>query len=201
MGARAQQMTAHGCSSPTARCRLAQSDFYVCPKDNRNRETGYRCGGYQVYFCYEWGCETTGAAYWRPTSSWDSITVSRNYTKAHPDGRTCYHPRGGDGSGNSRWKPALSLPLKISFTDKGKNRPLTEWQQGYTWGLRWYLPGEDKGVIFKIHLKIENPQTYPVGPNFVLPDQKPSKTPALSSSARSRPPTSHTSPSNSRLEA
>ncbi|CAO2598127.1 Envelope glycoprotein [Lemmus lemmus] len=164
-GPRSQQMTAHGCSSPTARCRLAQSDFYVCPQDGRNRATAYRCGGYEEYFCSQWGCETTGDAYWNPSSSWDLITVRRNYTKPAAGGHTCFHSKGWQGQ-----QQALSLPLNITFNSQHKTE-YTPWLSGKTWGLRWYLPGKDKGVILKIRLKIESPPTQSVGPNSVLSEQ------------------------------
>nr|AAD41892.1 envelope protein [Felis catus] len=167
MGERIQQMTAHGCSSPTARCRLAQAEFYVCPRDNRDRATAHRCGGYEEYFCSAWGCETTGDAYWQPTSSWDLITITRGYTKPDPDGHTCYYKKGTEGY--HHWISPLSLPLKITFTDSGKRA--LGWQTGYTWGLRWYLPGKDRGIVLKIKLKIDT-ITQTVGPNLVLADQK-----------------------------
>uniref|UniRef100_A0A8C8UQ33 Uncharacterized protein n=1 Tax=Peromyscus maniculatus bairdii TaxID=230844 RepID=A0A8C8UQ33_PERMB len=154
-------MTAHGCVSPTARCRLAQSDFYVCPKDGRSRAVAARCRGYEEFFCAQWGCETTGAAHWHPSSSWDLITVTRGYLK--PSGRPCYS--------SATWKPqtpGLSLPLNITFTTQGKSN--TGWTSGKTWGLRWCLGGKDKGVSFKILLKIEPVNAVSVGPNPVLPN-------------------------------
>lgn len=158
-------MTAPGCVSPTARCRLAQSDFYVCPKDGRSRATAARCGGFENFFCARWGCETTGAAYWNPTSSWDLISVTRGYSKPRTSSRFCYS--------SHNWKAqnhGLSLPLNITFTPLGRaNR---EWPSGKTWGLRWYLSGVDKGVIFQILLTIENLNSTSIGPNLVLPDQK-----------------------------
>lgn len=165
-GPRPQQMTAPGCSSPTARCKLAQSDFYVCPRDDRDQATAYRCGGYQEYFCSQWGCETTGDAYWIPSSTWDSISVHRNYTRPDADGHTCYHAGGWKGQA-----AALSLPLNITFTPRGQS-PQVSWTEGRTWGLRWYLSGKDKGVTFKIKLKVENPPTRSVGPNRILSDQR-----------------------------
>uniref|UniRef100_A0A8C3YFX3 Envelope glycoprotein n=1 Tax=Catagonus wagneri TaxID=51154 RepID=A0A8C3YFX3_9CETA len=151
-----------GCKSPPARCALAQKDFYVCPRDNRDRNTAYKCGGYENYFCAAWGCETTGDAYWQPSSSWDLITVKRNYTQPSD----CHQPGGQEG----KWKNPLSLPLKITFTKKGQQA--TGWQTGYTWGLRWYLQGKDEGVTFKIKLKV-NTITHSIGSNPILKDQKP----------------------------
>lgn len=153
-----------GCKSPIARCRLAQSDFYVCPKDGRTRDMAYRCGGYQEYFCAKWGCETTGDAYWHPSSSWDSITIRRNYTKSNEN--TCYFSRGW-----TNYKNALLLPLKITFRDQNPSST-PSWVQGKTWGFRWYLNGKDKGLTLKIKLNIENPRTSGIGPNPVLPDQR-----------------------------
>lgn len=162
---RPQQMTAPGCSSPTARCRLAQSDFYVCPQDGRDRATAYRCGGYEEYFCSQLGCETTGDAYWNPSSSWDLITVRRNYTKPAAGGHTCFHQNGWRGQ-----QQPLSLPLNITFNSQHKT-DYTPWLAGKTWGLRWHIPGRDKGVILKIRLKIESPPTQSVGPDSVLSEQ------------------------------
>nr|BAM33597.1 envelope polyprotein [Felis catus]BAM33602.1 envelope polyprotein [Felis catus] len=160
-----QQLTPQGCSKPWKRCALAERDFYVCPRDNRNRATAHRCGGYEEYFCSAWGCETTGDAYWRPTSSWDLITITRNYTK--PD--SCDDRVERKRKMSRHWRDPLSLPLKITFTDSGKRA--LGWQTGYTWGLRWYLPGKDRGIILKIKLKIDT-ITQTVGPNLVLADQK-----------------------------
>uniref|UniRef100_A0A8C3VMH5 Envelope glycoprotein n=1 Tax=Catagonus wagneri TaxID=51154 RepID=A0A8C3VMH5_9CETA len=150
-----------GCLSPPARCRLAQNDFYVCPKDGRDQRTAYKCGGYENYFCAAWGCETTGDAYWQPSSSWDLITVKRNYTQPP----NCIQHKCDEG----RWKNPLSLPLRITFTKKGQQA--TGWQTGYTWGLRWYLSGTDKGVTFKIKLKV-NTITHSIGPNPTLKRSK-----------------------------
>lgn len=80
---RCPKMRDFGCACPNARCELAHHDFYVCPKDGRSRAQAYKCGGYLEYFCAAWGCETTGDAYWNPTSSWDLITVKRGFKKKH----------------------------------------------------------------------------------------------------------------------
>lgn len=141
--------TSPGCGDSWAKDRLASLDFYVCPRDDRSRDKAYACGGYKQYFCAQWTCETTGDAYWNPSSSWDKIIVKRGWVK--------------NGAGTT------SLPLNITFTDKGKQA--REWQKGYTWGLRWYMSGTDKGVIFKIQLKVKT-AAIPVGPNQVLADQR-----------------------------
>ena len=141
--------TSPGCRDNWAKDRLASLDFYVCPKDDRSRDKAYACGGYEQYFCAQWTCETTGDAYWNPSSSWDKIIVKRGWVK--------------NGAGTT------SLPLNITVTDKGKQA--LEWQKGYTWGLRWHMSGTDKGVIFKIQLKVKT-AAIPIDPNQVLTNQR-----------------------------
>lgn len=51
------------------------SGFYVCPGKHRDKSLQYICGYCDSYFCKSWGCETTGDVPWKPTSSWDLITV------------------------------------------------------------------------------------------------------------------------------
>lgn len=154
-----------GCATVKKRCELASTDFYVCPKDRRNSSTAYHGGGYDYYFCAAWVCETTGDAYWRPSSSWDKIIVHRGWNRP----------------------PNLVVTVKItlatgivppdtvcpsispSFTPEGKKA--TDWAWGSTWGLCWYMTGEDRGINFKIQLKTEQ-VSYSIGPNQVLPDQK-----------------------------
>lgn len=155
-----------GCRDPRARCLLAQMDFYVCPQQGQSR--ALRCGGYENYFCANWGCETTGDAYWKPRSSWDLIEVHRNYSRP-PLGRfDCDY-------GSSRWgswscNSATCLPLNITFTQQGK-QDYTQWLRGKTWGLRWYMPWEDRGVTFTIRLAVQA-SPMPIGPNPVLADQR-----------------------------
>lgn len=157
-----------GCSNLVRRCLLAATDFYVCPRDGRNQATAHWCGGYGEYFCASWGCETTGDAYWKPSSSWDKIIVHRGWEKP-PDGKIlkgdCRH-----GTGNWRCTTGYCLPLNISFTSQGKH-DYQSWLKGHTWGLRWYMLGDDRGVTFKIQLKIGQTD-FPLGPNPILPDQR-----------------------------
>lgn len=89
-----------GCSSQAAIDGLARQDFYVCPSDGRTREKARQCGALDHYHCAAWGCETTGDAYWRPSSTWDKIKVTRGWPK-----------------GAIR---TTSLPLSITFTNQGK---------------------------------------------------------------------------------
>ncbi|XP_036054424.1 uncharacterized protein LOC118590776 [Onychomys torridus] len=145
-----------GCINADTRCSLSTYDFYVCPRDGRNRNEARRCGGYEEFFCKQWGCETTGGAYWKPSSSWDLITVSKNYSSPNK----CTVSTEG----------TVPLPIVISFTEKGKED--RGWQSGHTWGLRFYMTGFNKGLTFKIQLKAET-TPLSVGPNSVLSDQKP----------------------------
>uniref|UniRef100_A0A8C8U4B4 Endogenous retrovirus group FC1 Env polyprotein n=1 Tax=Peromyscus maniculatus bairdii TaxID=230844 RepID=A0A8C8U4B4_PERMB len=180
-----------GCATIAARCLLSLYDFYVCPKDGRSRALAARCGGYEEFFCKAWSCETTGAAYWKPSSSWDLITVSRGYVK-----------RGQCHATQKELQPQYgkSLPLNISFTPKGKD--FIGWPAGRTWGLRWYLDGWDLGVTFKIQLKIENTHAIPIGPSRGLPEfsgripvpAKGAITPGPTPSSTSNPPVRSTSP-------
>ena len=49
-------------------------------------------GGASDYFCGKWTCETTGDAYWKPSSKWDLITVKRGsgYDKSNEGERNPY---------------------------------------------------------------------------------------------------------------
>ena len=55
------------------------SGFYVCPGKHYDKSLQYKCGYHDSYFCKSWSCETTGEVPWKPTSSWDLITVRRKY--------------------------------------------------------------------------------------------------------------------------
>lgn len=63
----------YGCHNPGGRLGTRSKDFYVCPGQNHPKE----CGGLGDGYCAQWGCETTGEAYWKPSSSWDLITLRR----------------------------------------------------------------------------------------------------------------------------
>uniref|UniRef100_A0A673UGP7 Envelope glycoprotein n=1 Tax=Suricata suricatta TaxID=37032 RepID=A0A673UGP7_SURSU len=139
--------------------------FYVCPGFHRARSLNPKCGGASEFFCKNWGCETSGDTYWSPTSSWDYIKVTANYT--HSKTRS---------QGNNNWlkDPQCSgwcHPLKISFTSAGKNKKL--WTSGYTWGLRLYKERHDDGLIFRVKMTISNTPPLAVGPNKVLSNQRP----------------------------
>lgn len=135
-----------GCRTSCARCHLKQEQFYVCPGDGRTKSEEWQCGGIDRYYCEAWGCETTGDAYWHPTSSWDLIAVKKSPTIDDTN------------------------PLDITFTEKGKQ--YRRWVSGRIWGLRYYIYGWDRGLTFKVRLKVETPTPVPVGSNPVLADQR-----------------------------
>lgn len=66
-------------ATPNRRSQLKEVTFYVCPGSHRPRAYRY-CGGGSDFYCKSWDCETTGQAHWKPSSGWDYITVSANYT-------------------------------------------------------------------------------------------------------------------------
>lgn len=147
--------------------------FYVCPGPHRPR-WARSCGGPESFYCASWGCETTGRASWKPSSSWDYITVSNNLTsdQATP---VC--------KGNE-WCNSLT----IRFTSFGKQA--TSWVTGHWWGLRLYVSGHDPGLIFGIRLKItDSGPRVPIGPNPVLSDRRP---PSRPRPTRSPPPSNST---------
>uniref|UniRef100_A0A8C9CTT0 MLV-related proviral Env polyprotein-like n=1 Tax=Peromyscus maniculatus bairdii TaxID=230844 RepID=A0A8C9CTT0_PERMB len=132
-----------GCRTRSAYKKLQQTQLYVCPRDGRDWDTTYKCGGLESFFCAKWGCETTGDAYWGPSSSWDLIKVGRSQ-------------KGEDS-------------LNISFTPKSMK--FSSWTDGRSWGVRFYMTGTDRGFTFQVKQKIES-VNIPVGPNPVLPEQK-----------------------------
>lgn len=146
----------YGCGDKERRCMLGKSDFYVCPKDDRNRAQSRKCGGYESLYCAKWGCETTGDAYWRPSSTWDKITVTKGWHKSN-------HSQMCASSGSC-------LPLNITFTPRGKQA--SDWSSGYSWGLRWYIPRKHRGIAFTIRFKSKPMVQAAIGPNQVLSEQK-----------------------------
>lgn len=183
----------YGCQYVNQRGSTREFQFYVCPGHKVNRG----CGGPGEGYCQNWGCETTGQAYWKPSSTWDFITVKR--------GETPGFAYGGEGG---RWKCVTSEmqgtgrrgvdcgpcydslksnhvgatpggrcnPLIISFTEAGKK---ANWDTPKSWGLRLYRTGTDPVLLFSLTRHIRNPQpSLPIGPNHVLADQKPPSRPA-----------------------
>lgn len=167
------------CNTAWNRLKLDQTThksnegFYVCPGPHRPRESK-SCGGPDSFYCAYWGCETTGRAYWKPSSSWDFITVNNNLTSDQAV-QVCK---------NNKW----CNPLVIRFTDAGKR--VTSWTTGHHWGLRLYVSGQDPGLTFGIRLRYQNlgPRV-PIGPNPVLADQQPlSKPKPVKSPSDTKPP-------------
>lgn len=138
-----------GCSHQTARSRLRESDFYVCPGGHRERALNHRCGYRESFFCASWGCETTGNAHWHPRSTWDYITVNSSWKPPYTSPNAPYHVA--CDSGNTTTKGRCT-PLTIAFTDAGKRADLNGWFRGHEWGLRLYISGTDPGLTFKIKL-------------------------------------------------
>ena len=66
----------YGCSGQFYRANLRAAQFYVCPGQGQSKRLQRECGGASDYFCGKWTCETTGEAYWKPSSDWDLITVN-----------------------------------------------------------------------------------------------------------------------------
>lgn len=161
---------ARDCNEPltsiTPRCNTAwnrmklgqamQAGFYVCPGLHRPRWSR-SCGGPNDYYCAKWGCETTGQAYWKPSSSWDYITVSIEKFNSG----ICK---------NNSW----CNPLVIRFTPSGKTA--NSWTSGYYWGLRLYRSGHP-GLNFGIRLQVTKAPSQLLGPNLVLADQRPPSRP------------------------
>lgn len=145
-----------GCNSARRRTRLRESDFYVCPGGHRNRNLNYKCGFRESFFCASWGCETTGDAYWHPSSSWDYIFVKKGWNNTGPKWwGTTANPVCAKENATKGW----CTPLLVTFTNKGKQAPLEGWLRGHEWGLRAYISGPDPGLIFKIKLTKEVPNT------------------------------------------
>lgn len=150
----------YGCHHPGGRIGTQSKEFYVCPAHKRKKD----CGGPADGYCAQWGCETTGDAYWHPSSDWDYITLRRGHT---PSGAACYdttkRPRAGSTPGGK------CNPLILTFTKAGKR---ATWDGSKSWGLRLYRSGHDPITMFSLtrHIISVGPQLA-VAPNPVLPDQ------------------------------
>ena len=155
------------CLNAVTRSWLQYASIYVCPgATHRDRSLGDKCGYDESYFCATWGCETTGDTYWKPSSSWDLITVKR---KNPPPGELDSGPK----PFNKKCQNWCNT-IVISFTAPGKNY---DWQhsRGAEWGLRLYKSGEDIGLTFTIKLtkNIPNIHRASIGPNPQLHDLAP----------------------------
>ncbi|AAA46487.1 precursor protein PR-env [Spleen focus-forming virus] len=157
------------CRTPGGRKRARTFDFYVCP--GHTVPTG--CGGPREGYCGKWGCETTGQAYWKPSSSWDLISLKRGNTPK--DRGPCY-----DSSVSSGVQGATPggrcNPLVLKFTDAGKK---ASWDSPKVWGLRLYRPtGIDPVTRFSLTRQVLNiGPRIPIGPNPVIIGQLPPSRP------------------------
>lgn len=118
--------------------------LYVCPGGHKDRSLNYRCRYQANYYCASWSCETTGDAYWHPSSSWDYITVKTAYSSA----------------GNKNDCNGWCIPLAITFTNHAKSTNVQWTGRGHEWGLRLYIPyvgAHDPGLLFKIKLSKNHP--------------------------------------------
>ncbi|XP_038179390.1 MLV-related proviral Env polyprotein-like [Arvicola amphibius] len=175
-----EPFSGYGCHHPGGRHGTRARDFYVCPGQNFRKE----CGGPADGYCAQWGCETTGDAYWKPSSSWDLITLKRGttpgYTGAGPWVCSkdwcgpCYDSLTKNVTGATLG--GRCNPLILDFTAQGKT---AVWDGPKSWGLRLYRSGYDPVTIFSLTRQIASvSSTVAVGPNAVLSEQKPPSQPA-----------------------
>lgn len=167
-----------GCNSYIKRATLAEdmTGLYVCLGTHRRRESNYRCGYASDCNCASWGCETTGDAWWKPSSSWDYITLRRKYLPKYL--QSYLGIKTGDPL-KSQCTSSWCIPLLINFTENGRKE---NWAtRGFEWGLRLrecdsFNAGscQDPGLLFKIVLSKTLPSkaTVAVGPNIVLGGEK-----------------------------
>lgn len=121
--------------------------FYACPGDTNYED----CGRSNEFFCKSWACVTSNDGDWKwSVSSTDRITFSfanpgpgKHVTIPLYAGKPC-SPRDLD-------------YIKVRFTNKGKQTPLTTWLKGLSWGLVYYDYGSKPGSLIQIRLKIESP--------------------------------------------
>lgn len=145
-----------GCGSTWGLYRTQLEGFYVCPGHKVNKG----CGGPADGYCAKWGCETTGEAYWKPSSSWDLITLKRGATPLFQNCRS---------SGKCN-------PLVLQFTSAGRK---ATWDGPKSWGLRLYTPkGHNPVTRFSLNRRVTNLVTQPIGPNSALQDKKSPSLPA-----------------------
>lgn len=162
--------TGLGCRTPGGRKRARTFDFYVCP--GHTVPTG--CGGPREGYCGKWGCETTGQAYWKPSSSWDLISLKRGNTPRNQG--PCYDSSAVSSDIKGATPGGRCNPLVLEFTDAGKK---ASWDGPKVWGLRLYRStGTDPVTRFSLTRQVLNigPRV-PIGPNPVITDQLPPSRP------------------------
>ena len=150
---------------------IRSKDIYVCPGHARRKG----CGGQAEGFCAEWGCETTGDAWWQPSSSWDLITLKKGAIR---DLWSCNGGKQCSPCFDSTLNPDIPgatpggrcNPLVLQFTEAGKK---ASWEGSRSWGLRLYRTGKDPFTLFSITRQLTRANTpQSVGPNSVISDQK-----------------------------
>nr|prf glycoprotein 70 [Friend mink cell focus-forming virus] len=162
--------TGLGCRTPGGRKRARTFDFYVCP--GHTVPTG--CGGPREGYCGKWGCETTGQAYWKPSSLWDLISLKRGNTPQNQG--PCYDSSAVSSDIKGATPGGRCNPLVLEFTDAGKK---ASWDGPKVWGLRLYRStGTDPVTRFSLTRRVLNigPRV-PIGPNPVIIDQLPPSRP------------------------
>nr|AAA46514.1 env protein [Murine leukemia virus] len=166
----------YGCKYPGGRKRTRTFDFYVCP--GHTVKSG--CGGPREGYCGEWGCETTGQAYWKPTSSWDLISLKRGNTPwdtgcSKMACGPCYDLSKVSNSFQGATRGGRCNPLVLEFTDAGKK---ANWDGPKSWGLRLYRTGTDPITMFSLTRQVLNiGPRIPIGPNPVITGQLPPSRP------------------------
>ncbi|XP_062045886.1 MLV-related proviral Env polyprotein-like [Lepus europaeus] len=172
---------------------IGRGGTYVCPGE-KNGKSLPGCGGSEVGYCKKWGCETTGSVYWKPSSSWDLITV-----RAAP-GITFTECGGGDCSTCMNGRQGRCHLQILRFTDKGKQ---DKWDRPKSWGIYLYRPAKDPFALFALSRTI-TVMTKSDGPNKVLTDQRPVRGPVqrpvprvTTPRPKGQPPTSRTPTSTS----
>nr|AAO37275.2 truncated envelope polyprotein [Mus musculus] len=162
--------TGLGCRTPGGRKRARTFDFYVCP--GHTVPTG--CGGPREGYCGKWGCETTGQAYWKPSSSWDLISLKRGNTPRNQG--PCYDSSAVSSGIQGATPGGRCNPLVLEFTDAGKK---ASWDGPKVWGLRLYRStGTDPVTRFSLTRQVLNiGPRIPIGPNPVITDQLPPSRP------------------------
>lgn len=162
---------------------LGRGGFYACPGHNTKGD----CGGPGEGYCSKWGCETTGTAYWDPSSDWDYIKLSQN------PGYQIQEIGGQDQGTCLNGTMGRCSPLILTFTGPGKQ---ATWDGPKSWGLRLYRPGRDPVLLFSLTRQVTIGSLRSVGPNQVLSEQKAPSLPARIPPSAEPPktPVNHSSP-------
>ncbi|XP_062040970.1 MLV-related proviral Env polyprotein-like [Lepus europaeus] len=140
---------------------VGKGGTYVCP-GGKNGKPLPGCGGPEVGYCGAWGCETTGSAYWNPSSSWDMITIraAPGITFSECGGRDCSTCLDG-----TLGRCHLQI---LRFTDKGKQ---DKWVGPKSWGIYLHRPAKDPFALFALSRTV-TVASVSIGPNKLLTKQK-----------------------------